>query len=90
MSVKVISPLEASRCIFAVRECTEELLGLRIVVGQVSAQIFPVLKALVAGRADMLAITIGLVRTAMMRQSGLCGEASAARRILAGEWIRSH
>jgi hypothetical protein len=66
MSVKVVAPLEALRCIFAVPECTEELLSLRIVVGQVPAQVLPILEALVARRADVLAVAIGLVRAAMM------------------------
>lgn len=87
MSVKVVSPLEAPRCVFAVPECTEELLSLRIVVGQVSAQVLPVLKALIARRADVLAVAIGLVRAAMMRQSGLRGKAGIAGCVLACEGI---
>lgn len=89
MSVKVISPLEAPCCILAIPECTEELLSLRIVVWQVPAQILPILEALIARRADMLAVAIGLVRTAVMRQSGLRGEASAAGCVSASVGIRS-
>jgi hypothetical protein len=58
MSVKVVPPLEAPCCIFAIPKCTEKLLGLRIMVRQVSAQILPILKALAARWAHVLAVAI--------------------------------
>lgn len=71
VAIEMVLATETTRVVFAVRDGAVEALAVGVVLGEVAGEIFAVLEALVAVRADVLAAHVGGVRAHVVRQFAL-------------------